>query len=88
MEWQFVLLIIFISLLILMSTGMPIFFCFMSINVVGMYVFFGGSKSPQPYIAIRSMAQVPPIPFMAGWGQPRASVQMITQLEVLYEYDG
>ena len=42
MEWQFVLLIIFGSLVFLMLTGMPVAFCFMLINVVGMYVYFGG----------------------------------------------
>jgi tripartite ATP-independent transporter DctM subunit len=41
-EWQFVLLIIFGSLVFLMLTGMPVAFCFMLINVVGMYVYFGG----------------------------------------------
>ena len=42
MEWPFILLIIFGALVILMLTGMPVAFCFMLINVVGMYVFFGG----------------------------------------------
>ena len=41
MEWQLVLLLIFGSLMILMATGMPVAFCFMFINLVGMYVFFG-----------------------------------------------
>lgn len=42
MEWELVLLLIFSALIILMVTGMPIAFCFMLINIVGMYVFFGG----------------------------------------------
>ncbi len=42
MEWPLILLIIFGSLLILMATGMPIAFCFMLINVVGVYMLFGG----------------------------------------------
>jgi len=41
LEWQLVLLLIFGSLMILMATGMPVAFCFMFINLVGMYVFFG-----------------------------------------------
>lgn len=43
MEWQGILLVIFGSLLILMLTGMPVAFCFMFINIAGMYAFFGGS---------------------------------------------
>ncbi|MFH1490585.1 MAG: TRAP transporter large permease subunit [Pseudomonadota bacterium] len=42
MEWQWVLLFIFGGLIILMATGMPVALCFMLINIVGMYVFFGG----------------------------------------------
>ncbi len=42
MEWPLVLLFIFGSLIILMLTGMPVAFCFMFINLVGMYAFFGG----------------------------------------------
>lgn len=42
MEWPLILLIIFGTLVILMATGMPIAFCFMLINVVGVYAFFGG----------------------------------------------
>jgi tripartite ATP-independent transporter DctM subunit len=43
LEWQFILLIIFGCLLFLMATGMPIAFSFLIINLVGVYVFFGGS---------------------------------------------
>jgi tripartite ATP-independent transporter DctM subunit len=42
LEWQLVLLFIFGSLVILMLTGMPVALCFLLINMVGMYVFFGG----------------------------------------------
>ncbi len=42
MDWPFVILIIFGSLGLLMATGMPVAFCFMIINVVGMYILFGG----------------------------------------------
>ena len=37
------LLVIFGSLIVLMATGMPVAFCFMLINVVGVFVFFGGT---------------------------------------------
>ncbi len=43
MAWYFVLSIIFGSLLLLMLAGLHIAFCFLSICVVGMYVFFGGT---------------------------------------------
>lgn len=43
MEWPLVLLIIFSTLVVLMATGMPVAFCFMLINVVGVYLFFGGT---------------------------------------------
>lgn len=42
MEWSLVLLLIFGGLIVLMITGMPIAFCFMLINIIGMYAFFGG----------------------------------------------
>jgi len=41
LEWQWILILIFGGLVALMLTGMPIAFCFMLINIVGMYVFFG-----------------------------------------------
>ncbi|MFC2068622.1 TRAP transporter large permease subunit [Chloroflexota bacterium] len=42
MEWQFALLLILGSLLILMLTGLPVAFCFLIVNLVGMFLFFGG----------------------------------------------
>jgi tripartite ATP-independent transporter DctM subunit len=42
LEWPLVLLLIFGGLIVLMVTGMPIAFCFMFINIIGMYTFFGG----------------------------------------------
>jgi len=51
MEWPFVLLLIFISLMFLMITGMPIAFCFLLINIVGMYVFFGGTAGIEQLIS-------------------------------------
>jgi len=52
LEWQFILLLIFGSLVILMATGMPVAFCFMLINVVGMYVFFGMTGLEQLVISM------------------------------------
>jgi TRAP-type C4-dicarboxylate transport system permease large subunit len=42
MGWEWLLIMIFGVLIILMATGMPIAFSFMIINVIGVYVFFGG----------------------------------------------
>ena len=50
MEWPFILLLLFGSLLILMATGMPIAFCFMLINVVGVFLFFGGTAGLEQLI--------------------------------------
>ncbi len=44
MEWQLAILIIFGSLFVLMASGMFIAFCFMLINVVGVYLLFGGTS--------------------------------------------
>ncbi len=43
MEWQWVLLIIFGSFLIMMATGIPVAFAFLVINVIGVYVYFNGT---------------------------------------------
>ena len=47
MEWQLWLILIFGILLVLMLTGMPIALCFFIINVIGMYVLFGGMMGLQ-----------------------------------------
>ena len=52
MEWPIILLFIFGSLIILMATGMPVAFCFMLINVVGMYACFGMVGLEQLIISI------------------------------------
>jgi len=41
-EWWLVLLMVFGSLLVLMLTGLPVAFSFMTINLVGVYVLWGG----------------------------------------------
>ena len=43
LEWQLFLLLILGGLIVLMMTGMPVAFCFLLINIVGMWVFFGGA---------------------------------------------
>ncbi|MFC2067609.1 TRAP transporter large permease subunit [Chloroflexota bacterium] len=42
MDWWLILMLILGSLVLLMVTGMPIAFCFMLVNVAGVFLFFGG----------------------------------------------
>ena len=42
MEWWLILSIIFGSLLVLMLTGLPVAFSFMTINLIGVFLFWGG----------------------------------------------
>ncbi len=42
MEWQLMLLLILGSLIFMMATGMPVAFSFLLINVVGVFLFWGG----------------------------------------------
>ena len=42
MEWWLVLSIVFGSLLVLMLTGLPVAFSFMTINLIGVFLFWGG----------------------------------------------
>jgi len=43
MEWQLILLCIFGGLVLVLMTGLPVAFCFMIINVIGVYLFWGGT---------------------------------------------
>jgi tripartite ATP-independent transporter DctM subunit len=42
LEWQYVLLLTVGILVILMASGLPIAFCFITVNTLGVYVFWGG----------------------------------------------
>ena len=42
MEWYEVLAIIFVSLMVLLSVGVPVAFAFLIINVIGVYIFWNG----------------------------------------------
>ncbi len=50
MGWEWLLIVIFGTLIILMATGMPIAFSFMIINVIGVYIFFGGPSGLEQLI--------------------------------------
>ena len=43
MEWWAILLILFCALMFLLIIGMPIAFSFLTVNVVGAYVYWNGS---------------------------------------------
>ncbi len=42
MEWWLVLICILGSLIVLMATGMPVAFCFLLVNMIGVYLLMGG----------------------------------------------
>lgn len=44
MDWPLALLIILGSFILLLMTGMPIVFCFMAVNIMGLYLFWGGTS--------------------------------------------
>jgi tripartite ATP-independent transporter DctM subunit len=46
-EWPFILLLILGGLLIVMATGLPVAFCFMFINIIGVTILWGGAKGLQ-----------------------------------------
>ena len=50
MEWWAFLLIIFCGFFVLMLTGLPIAFCFLLINIVCVYIFWGGFVGLQQLI--------------------------------------
>lgn len=50
MEWWLILIIIFSCFILLMLTGLPIAFTFLAINIVGVYVYWGGSSGLQQLI--------------------------------------
>jgi tripartite ATP-independent transporter DctM subunit len=47
MEWPFILLLILGGLLVIMATGLPVAFCFMFINIIGVTILWGGAKGLQ-----------------------------------------
>lgn len=43
MEWYFVLILILGGLIVVLSSGLPVAFCFMVLNIVGSYILWGGT---------------------------------------------
>ncbi|MFC2013767.1 TRAP transporter large permease subunit [Chloroflexota bacterium] len=50
MEWQLTLLVILGSLLVLMMTGLPIALCFLFVDLIGVFIFFGGTAGLEQLI--------------------------------------
>jgi len=44
LEWQLALLLIFGILILLMVSGMPVAFCFLIVNIIGVFLWWGGDK--------------------------------------------
>jgi len=44
LEWWLMLLLLLGGLVVLMASGLPVAFCFMLLNMIGVYFFFGGEK--------------------------------------------
>jgi TRAP-type mannitol/chloroaromatic compound transport system permease large subunit len=42
LEWYLILLLIVGSLIALMAIGLPVAFCFMLVNIVGVFLLWGG----------------------------------------------
>ena len=50
MEWPFLLIIFFGSLVVLMGTGLPVAFCFLVINIVGILLLWGAETGLDQFI--------------------------------------
>ena len=50
MEWHLSLLLILGTLIVLMASGMPLAFCFMLVNVLGAFIFWGGAVGLQELV--------------------------------------
>jgi len=67
MEWPLILLCIFAGLIILLLTGLPVAISFMIVNVVGVYIFWGGDVGlGQLFLSMKDSVRnfvLLPIPF-------------------------
>ena len=43
MDWPLALAILLVSFIVLLLTGMPVAFCFMAVNILGLFLFWGGT---------------------------------------------
>jgi len=73
LEWQLFLLLFFGSLLILMATGMPVAFGFLTVNVIFMFISWGGAAGLQQlieslFVSVSSFTLLP-IPLFVLMGE-------------------
>jgi tripartite ATP-independent transporter DctM subunit len=73
LEWQLVVLLVIGSLLIMMATGLPVAFCFMLVNIVGVFLFWGGQIGLEQLIVSASgsvtVFSLLPIPLFVLMGE-------------------
>ena len=73
MEWQLAFLLILGSLVVLMATGMPVAFSFMTVNLMGVFIFFGGETGLRQlilsiYTSVTTFALLP-VPLFVLMGE-------------------
>jgi len=69
MEWWLALIIIMGALIVLLATGLPVAFCFMAINLIGVLIYWGGLSGfvnliLSMYTSITFFALVPVVMFV------------------------
>lgn len=73
MEWWIALLIIFGGLIVLMAAGVPTAFCFFLVNIIGVYLFWGGEIGlRQLILSVRESVQnfaLLPVPLFILMGE-------------------
>ncbi|MGD8292503.1 MAG: TRAP transporter large permease subunit [Desulfobacterales bacterium] len=88
MEWWWILLIIFLALVGLMAVGLPVAFAFLTINIVGVYIFWNGAAGLTQlvlsiYESVTSFALLP-VPLFVLMGEIMFRSGIATrQMEVL-----
>ncbi len=50
MEWQLALVVIFGSLIVLLASGMPVAFCFLVVDAIGILIWWGGEPGMRQLI--------------------------------------
>jgi len=73
LEWQLFLLLFFGSLILLMFTGMPVAFSFLTVNVIFMFIYWGGAAGLQQlieslFVSVSSFTLLP-IPLFVLMGE-------------------
>ena len=91
MEWWFALAVILGGLIVLMITGMPTAFCFMTVTIAGAYFLWGGQVGLNQFIfnvksALTSFAVIPLLLFVLMGGimfETNVATLMVTTVDKL-----